>query len=47
MSGKEKHPRTQLILAACRRSAEILEGWADRRGDSLDRMAKRYKESAA
>lgn len=47
MSGKEKHPRTQLILAACRRSAEIAEGWAKRRGEALDRMAERYKESAA
>ena len=47
MCGKEKHPRTQLILAACRRSAEIAEGWAKRRGESLDRMAARYKESAA
>jgi hypothetical protein len=47
MSGKEKHPRTQLILAACQRTAEILEGWAERRGDSLAKMAARYKKSAA
>jgi hypothetical protein len=43
----EKHPRTQLILAACQRTAEILEGWAERRGDSLAKMAARYKKSAA
>jgi hypothetical protein len=47
MSGKEKHPRTQLILAACQRSALILEGWANRRRLSLDTMAARYKQSAA
>jgi hypothetical protein len=47
MSGKEKHPRTQLILEACQRSAEILEGWANRRRASLDTMAARYKKSAA
>jgi len=47
MSGKGREPRTQLILAACQRSAEILEGWANRRGDSLAKMVKRYKESAA
>jgi len=47
MSGKGKHPRTQLILAACQRSAEILEGWANCRRASLDAMAARYKESAA
>ena len=47
MSGKEKHPRTQLILAACQRSALILEGWANRRRLSLDVMAARYKKSAA
>ena len=47
MAGKAKHPRCQLILAACRRSAEIAEGWAHRRVDSLDRMAAKYKESAA
>lgn len=47
MCGKEKGARTQLILAACQRSAEIAEGWAKRRGESLARMAARYSESAA
>lgn len=47
MAGQSKRPRTQLILAACQRSAEVAEGWAKRRGDSLAEMAARYKESAA
>jgi len=47
MAGQSKHPRRQLILAACMRSAEIAEGWAQRRGESLARMAAKYKESAA
>jgi hypothetical protein len=47
MSGKEKHPRTQLILAACQRSGEILEGWANRRRESLRAMADKYKYPAA
>ena len=47
MAGQEKHPRTQLILAACQRSAEIAEGWAHRRRESLRAMADKYKYSAA
>lgn len=47
MAGQEKRPRTQLILAACQRSAEIAEGWAKRRGESLARLADKYKDSAA
>ena len=47
MAGQEKHPRCQLILTACMRSAEIAEGWAKRRGESLARLAAKYKDSAA
>jgi hypothetical protein len=51
MSGKHKHPRAQLILAACQRSAEILGGWATRREQDLQALATSYRmatdESAA
>ena len=47
MAGQGKRPRTQLILAACQRSAELAEGWAAQRRKGLAEMAARYKESAA
>jgi len=47
MAGQAKHPRCQLILAACQRSTEIAEGWAHRKGEELARMAAEYKSSNA
>jgi len=47
MADKERESRTQLILAACRSSAECLEDWANRRVNRLDEMTQRYKKSDA
>jgi hypothetical protein len=46
MAGKHKHPRAQLILAACRRSCEILKGWAERRDEDLARMGEEFKTAS-
>ena len=47
MAGKGKERRTQLILTACQRTAEVLEGQSARRGKALAEMAAKYKNPNA
>jgi len=43
MAGQHKHPRAQLIIAACRRTCEILKGWAERRDEDLQRLSEEHE----